>query len=282
MPLKVITEGDVKKETIVFSYSSYSTYLQCPQRYWKEKVLKLPKVEDETYTIPGRIVHHAAGTYFESGSLQEFSEDSLKAELFKYSKLPTVNLEKAYGSFDKAFDLVTKSANNLKNFVVTRGSGCEILSEKWFGTWNGPLKVSDNFYLQGAADLIEVNPNQTALLFDFKTSWNTRNASSDQLILYSYAAKVKWGINVTMAAFFLLPTNKLQYVSFILGDQDRLIADMQKAANDILTLRDNLPCKKNDKCVFCPYSSGCEAMKQENAVAQLSEGSVSFGFTAEL
>ena len=277
MPIKVVKEGESEKEVVVFSYSSYSVYKQCPKKYYLRKCLKVPVVEDETFTIPGRIVHNAAGHYYDTGSFERFDPEFLRAELEKNSHIPTVNLEKGYGSFDKAYDLLKKSADNLKMFILTREQGKQFMSEKWFGVWNAPLYLSNNLAIQGAADLIELNPNGTALLYDFKTSWNMKSVSRDQLILYAIAAKLKWDVNVTMASFFLLPANKQNFFTFTDFDKQQLLNSMQQAANDILAQKENLPAIKNDKCKFCPYYAQCEANQVEHQVESLNEGTVSFG-----
>ena len=283
MPIKVIVEGDRTKDVCVLSYSSYSTYKQCPHRYYLEKVEKVPLVqEDITYTVPGRIVHDAAEHYFKTGSMEQFDVKSLEDRLSDMGHWSTVNYDKAYGSYDKALSLLTKSAQNLQTFLLTREKDKRFMSEQWFGVWNAPLYLSDNLAIQGAADLIEVNPNGTALLYDFKTSWNTNNLSRDQLLLYVIAAKKKWDINVTMTSFFLLPTNKQNFFTFTEEDKTELLARFQRAADDILTNREKLPATKNDKCKFCPFYDTCDANRIEHSVASLSEGPVSFSFGAEL
>ena len=283
MPLKVITEGNVQKELCVLSYSSYSTYKQCPKRYYREKIKReVLEKQDETYTIPGRIVHDSASYFFEKGSLDKFAEKYLMDTLNEYGKLETVNYDKAYGSFDKAYNLLKKSADNLKNFLITRDKEKRYLSEQWFGTWNDPLKISENLALQGASDLIELNSNGTAILYDFKTSWNTSNLSRDQLILYSIAVQYKWNIQATMCSFFLLPTNKQNYFTFTFDDKQLLLNNLQIAANRIITEKDALPETKNDKCKFCPFFDDCAANKVEKQVSQMKEGFVSFNFGADL
>ena len=285
MPIKIVTEENgQQKQVCVLSYSSYSVYKQCPKRYYREKVIKEPlEKQDETYTIPGRIVHNSASHFFDTGSYDKFDLSYLKNELIKLGELPTVNYDKAYGSFDKAFSLLSKSAENLMQFLITRDPTKKYMSEKWFGVWNAPLYLSHNLAVQGAADLIEINPNGTAILYDFKTSWNTNNLSRDQLLLYTIAAKLKWNIDVTMCSFFLLPTNKQNYYTFTESDKQDLLQRLQIVADNVINQKDKLPEIKNDKCKFCPFYETCEANKLENQVAKIPEGSVSFtSFGAEL
>jgi hypothetical protein len=283
MPLKVVVENGQQKEVCVLSYSSYSVYKQCPKRYYREKILKEQPVEkDETYTIPGRIVHNSASHFFETGSFDKFDKAFLQSELERMGALPTVNYVKAYGSFDKALNLLLKSAENLMLFLTGCDPTNRYMSEQWFGVWNAPLYLSSNLAIQGAADLIVINPNNTAVLYDFKTSWNTNNLSRDQLLLYTIAAKLKWNIDVTMCSFFLLPTNKQNYFTFTDADRQELLNRLQIAANDIIVNKEKLVTTKNDKCKFCPFVDTCEANKVENEVKQLKEGAISFNFSAEL
>ena len=275
MPVKLVKEGDLEREVCVFSYSSYSMFKKCPSQYYRWKVKKEVKGEDDiSFTIPGRIVHDAAARFYSDGSMDFFDSGHLRAELEKCSHYKNVDLEKAYGSFDKALDLVNKSVDSLKTFILCQDPSKKYLSEKWFGVWNSPLKISETLYVQGAADLIEVNDNGTAILYDFKTSWNTRNISVDQLILYSVAAQLKWGINVTMASFFLLPVNRQNFYSFTQEDKDSLIRDMQAAADRVLSEKDRLPAVQNDKCKYCPFVDDCPASGR--SVVPVTEGMVSF------
>ena len=283
MPVKIIQEENGQREVCVLSYSSYSVYKQCPNRYYREKVLKEPLEKvDETYMIPGRIVHDSASYYFETGSLEKFDKEYLRTELENNGELETVDYVHAYGSFDKALDLLYKSADNLQTFVETRDKSCKLMSEQWFGDWENPLYLSQNLALQGAADLIEIHPNGFATLYDYKTSYNTKNLSRDQLMLYAIAAKIKWGIDVSMASFFMLPTNKQMYYSFTVEDKQELLNQLQKTANEILTVRENLPIKKNDKCKWCPFYDSCGASTIEKEVSSLGEGTVAFDFNAVL
>ena len=283
MPVKVIAEGDAQREICVLSYSSYSVYASCPKRYYREKVLKEPLIKvDESYTIPGRIVHHAAGKFFDEHSFDEFDPEFLRNELAKLGNLPTVDLVKAYGSFEKAYDLLIKSVENLKVFLTGLDPTHQYMSEKWFGVWNAPLFLSNNLAIQGAADLIDISPDGTATVYDFKTSWNTRNLSRDQLILYMIAAKLKWGIDIQKASFFLLPMNKQNFYEVNEFDKDDLLRRFQQAADSILSQKEALPEVKNSKCRFCPFYGNCESTRVEQAIQTIPEGPVSFNFGADL
>ena len=284
MPIKILNENtENQKEVCVLSYSSYSVYKQCPQRYYKEKCLKLKKQEDITFTIPGSIIHNAAEHFFKTGSLEKFSENELKAELFKRGKQPNVDYVKAYKSEDKAFDLLLKSGKNLEMFLIALDRNNKYMSEEWFGVWNAPLYLSDNLGIQGAADLISFNPNGTALLYDFKTSYNTKNISRDQLMLYCIAYKKKWDINITSTAFFMLPTNKFNYFTFSEDEKQLLLNQIQTAANEILSKKENLPATPNDKCKYCPFFDECSGTQTEREITQAIEGTISFdSFGADL
>lgn len=284
MPIKVLNENtDQQKEVCVLSYSSYSVYKQCPQRYYKEKCLKLAKQEDISYTVPGSIVHNAAEHFFKTGSFEKFTEDALKNELIERGKWSNVDLVKAYKSEDKALELLIKSAKNLEMFLVALDRNNKYMSEQWFGVWNAPLYLSENLGIQGAADLISINPNDTAILYDFKTSYNTKNISREQLILYCIAYKQKWNINITTTAFFMLPTNKFNYFTFTDFEKQQLLNQLQEAANEILTKKEKLPETPNDKCKFCPFYSDCTATQPARMIISIPEGTLSFdNFGADL
>jgi CRISPR/Cas system-associated exonuclease Cas4 (RecB family) len=100
--------------------------------------------------------------------------------------------------------------------------------------------------------------------------------SRDQLTLYTIAVKLKWNIEVKQASFFMLPTNKFNYFTFTDYDKDLLIKQFQAAADDILTNKEKLPAKYNDKCKYCPFYGDCDQGKTEQKVINLEEGPVSF------
>lgn len=262
MPIKVMPNN---KEVVMMSFSAWKTYKTCPQWYYREKVLRESTEEaDLSYNVPGLIVHHATEYYLKNnGDDRIFNPTLLEGAVEKHSTDPQVDLVKAYGSIEKVKDFTKTCGENLYRFLLTRDIiHKKYLSEAWFGTWDEPLFLSPNLATQGAPDLIEINENNTAILYDYKATWSTKNLDKEQLLLYKIAAKQKWGINVSMCAFFLLPKNYQDYFRFTEQQEDNLLREMQQAANDILTLRENLPHTPSEKCERCPFQSSCTHSKE--------------------
>ena len=257
MPLKTLPDG---KQIVILSYSAFSVYQQCPQRYYREKILREKTGEDDlSFNIPGTISHKATEVYLKSGDERIFESSVLNAAVEKHSHDPQVDLVKAYGSIDKAAEFTRLCAQNLQRFLVSRNiRSKQFLSEEWFGNWDEPLMLSENLGTQGAPDLIEINPNGSAILYDYKATWSTKNLNKDQLILYCIASELKFNVKISMSAFYLLPANKHEYFNFTEQDKLNLKNRMQDAANNILMLGPDLPYTPNEKCNRCPYASSCK------------------------
>lgn len=244
---------------VILSYSAFNIYSLCPNWYYREKVLREPTPEeDESYNTPGLIVHHAAEAYLKKGIAEVFNPEVLSAAVKRYAEKPKVDLVKAYGSIDKAIAFTCTCGENLFRFLLSHGLQekknfeCEI----WFGDWDDPLMLSANLATQGGADLVEKNPNNTALLYDYKATWSTKNLNRDQLILYKIALRRKFNINCTMGSFFLLPKNSQTFFHFTEEDEQDLLRRMQAAADNILA--GNFPTTPNKKCQRCPFFSSCK------------------------
>lgn len=242
----------------ILSYSAYSVWKQCPRRYYREKVLREPREEDKTLTIPGTIVHLAAENFLKTGNPQFFDPQVIAAAVLKHSTDKGVDLEKHYDSIEKATEFVQKCADSMYWFLDSNNffQNKNFLSEIWFGTWDEPLMLSRNLATQGAPDLIQKNQNGTCILYDYKATWTAKNLDVDQLILYSIAAKIKLGLDISMASFFTLPTRQHHYYSFTKQQKVDLLERLQVAADKILA--GDFPTTPNAKCERCPYYNSCE------------------------
>ena len=278
MPIKHTDTKDV----VILSYSAYSVYKQCPHKYYLEKILrmKVPE-EDRSFTIPGLVVHEASERFLKEGDHSGFDANSINAKLEEFNKEEQVDLISAYGSIEKAQNFSQICAENLNKFLMARNiPSKKFLTEAWFGTWEDPLFLSPNLATQGAPDLIEINENGSAILYDFKSTWSTKYLNKDQLKLYCIASEIKFGVKITMASFFLLPANKHEYFRFSDADKNQLVDEMQVAANQILTLGEDLPCTPSERCDRCQYFSTCTAGKEFTPPTKLETPKIEFGGTS--
>lgn len=254
MPIKV--EGN--KRIVVFSYSSYSLYKKCPAMYKMSKIDHVQDKEDDSFTIPGRVVHKAAENYLK-GDSSFFEKDKIKGDLLSWDGTPRVDLKKAYGNLSKVEEFTQRCAENLLNFLQIRDIlHKEHFSELWFGSWKEPLMLSDTLGIQGAGDLVEViSPDtRTAILYDYKATWSDKNLNKDQLILYSLALELGLNINIMMSSFFLLPANKHVYITINQESKRELKERLQVAADNIL--QGNFPCTPGDHCKYCVGHVTCK------------------------
>lgn len=267
---------------VILSYSSFNVYSLCPSWYFREKVKREPTPEeDSSYNVPGLITHHAAERYLKDGNEDVFNPLVIQKAVANYSQKPKVDLVSAYGSIEKATDFTLKCVENMQRFLFSREllSKKNFLCEQWFGSWDDPLMLSDNLATQGAADLIELNDNGTAILYDYKATWSTKNLNKDQLILYSIASEKRFGRPITMSSFFLIPQYKHNYFNFTDADKRGLVERMQTAADSILA--GNFPTTPNKKCDRCPFFSSCQdagKYKSEIPEVKTPEAPTNFSF----
>lgn len=260
MPIKNLPDGN---KIVILSYSAFSIYKQCPHRYYREKILREKTGEEDlSYNIPGIIVHKAVENYLKTGDERFLSKPVIEAAVDKHSTDPQVDLIKAYGSIEKCKNFTMSCAQNIFCFLLTKQIRKRPhYSEVWFGDWDNPLMLSPNLATQGAADLIEINQNGTGLLYDYKATWSTKNLNREQLILYAIAAERVFNVPISMAAFFLLPSNKQDFFHIDTTIKQNFINQLQEIANNILALGENLPCTPSEKCERCPFASSCEHSK---------------------
>lgn len=253
MPIKDTPRGKI----VLLSYSSYSLYKQCPKRYHREKILreKIPDF-DTSFTIPGTVTHKATEIYLETGNDQVFDPRVIEGGVIKHSKEEGVDLVKAYGSIEKCADFTKTCAENMYKFLIGRNiRSKKFIYEKWFGTWEEPLMLTENVGILGAPDLIEINDNGSAILYDYKATWSDKNLNREQLLIYCIASELKFKTPIAMSSFFLIPRNMHRYFRFTDEDKQWMINTLQEAALNILS--GNFPTTPNDKCERCPYFNDC-------------------------
>lgn len=185
----------IKKENpnaVFLSHSKLGTFAQCPRSYYYSYIDRKPQTQG-IYSTLGSEVHE---------TLQELYEDK------------TDVLDK--GRFDKAFemcsilgidfpvsqyDIAGNYKRDIDNFYkyykrFPKEEGKQFICELGF-----ILQIDQNHYEMGYIDLLILNPDGTAEIWDFKTS-STFDASHTisagrQLVLYKLAIEQLYGIPVT-------------------------------------------------------------------------------------
>jgi ATP-dependent helicase/DNAse subunit B len=134
-----------------WSYSSLSTFKQCPKKYYHLRIIKDVKDQGSTATVYGQEVHKVA---------EEFIRDK-------------VQVPKKYAFINGVLDALNKIEGEklceLKLGVAKTEDGYE------------PVDFfADNVWWRGIADLVIIN-GDTAHSIDYKTSKNAKYADTKQL-----------------------------------------------------------------------------------------------------
>lgn len=140
-----------------WSYSSLSTFKQCPKKYYHLKVAKDVKDYGNEATRYGNKLHKAAELYIKSDT-----------------------------PLEKGFEFLKPTLESIKNIDGTKH--CELrLGISKDGTKYGATKFfADDTWWRGIADLIIVN-GEKAYLIDYKSSKSARYADTKQLDLLAAA-----------------------------------------------------------------------------------------------
>jgi CRISPR/Cas system-associated exonuclease Cas4 (RecB family) len=223
-----------------FSYSALSGYMQCGQRYYLEKIAKVPEVPSFWF-VGGRAVHTLTEMYDVEGEekFQESGLDQLWAEVFtkeveaQSKKFPDLTKWRTAGkkkvrpdgedylawmdlgpqfvqnyidwrssSGWKLWDEAVVGYDHDTNFVEMYGPAVELPIDVKLGGWK----------MLGSVDRVFEHPDSGALVVvDLKTG--SRMPDNDlQLGTYAVGMEVQYGERPNFGAFFNPRLNKLSEI----------------------------------------------------------------------
>ena len=209
--------------SFTWSYSGLSTFKQCPHKFYRTRILKDVKEEEQEHLTYGKNVHKAAEEYSknqtpiprEYGFIQPYVQKLLDAKgtkYFEYEMGLTAELEPC-GFYDKS---------------------------AWW---------------RGIADYICVNEDE-ALLLDYKTGKSSRHGDTKQLEILSLAMFTHFSqVNKIKGALLFLVASDLIKQNFYRSEQEKYWESWDKDldrlnvsfSSDIWNPKKNFTCYK-----FCP------------------------------
>lgn len=217
---------EIKKKRV--SFSQYSTYLKCPQKWYLDYVKNLRVKDDNINTTFGTAIHHAFQTYltslYKEGVSVADTLDVKKLFLDKFNE----EIKKVKDVDDNEFtdfvfdgndiiDTFCKSANRLKYFPTKEYElvGIEIPLE---------IPIKNNVEFVGFIDIVlKEKDKEIYRIIDFKTSSNGWNSYMKedvskiaQLHLYKsvYSKKFNVPLNNIDVEFFIVKRKLYENVSF--------------------------------------------------------------------
>jgi hypothetical protein len=210
------------------SYSAIKLFENCPLRYYRQRVTKEVKDEDNEYTLYGSRVHKALENKLAK-------DETLPKEMERYTPL---------------CDAITRSA-----------VGGELLVEHQL-TLNSNLEPTDWFaqdaWLRSVLDVLVIKGNRAIVL-----DWKTGKRNPDFFQLQIFAAQVfKFYPDVTTV------DTSLVWLKDMAQDKETFTRDQanelwQEILGRIKRIhvaqdRDNWPAKPSGLCKFCPCRFDCK------------------------
>jgi DNA helicase-2/ATP-dependent DNA helicase PcrA len=258
------TEIRERVADVVLSPSRMNDYLECPQKFFYTKVLKID-VEERDWDAPnfGNVVHSvlekAARQAKTTGS---YPSADAAAALFKQAMDRT-----AFTSLARK-EMYEKHAKNIfenyyPNFAQTPPTR---IAEVEFSF--DSVEVSDGDLVSGKIDRIEKNSDGTYELYDYKTGkppsqadvapGGKRENYFNQLCFYKYAFEKLTGKKVARTGLIYVEDHERNVYKELTDDDMRYVEDliMQTYAN-IRALR-FAPDQKPDTCKYCAYKQLCK------------------------
>ena len=217
---------EIKKKRV--SFSQYSTFLKCPQKWYLDYVKNLRVKDDNINTTFGTAIHHAFQTYLtslykegvgiaDSLDVKKLFLDKFNEEIKKVKDVKEEEFTDFIFDGNDIVDTFCKSANRLKYFPTKEYEliGIEIPLE---------IPIKNNVEFVGFIDIVlKEKDKEYYRIIDFKTSssgWNSYMKEDvsklAQLHLYKsvYSKKFNVPLNNIEVEFFIVKRKLYENVSF--------------------------------------------------------------------
>lgn len=267
-----------------WAVSALETYLECPFKFFAQRVLRLEEEPDDEEVMDprrqGQFVHEVFEKFFarwqESGRqavtpgnladacavFEEVVEECLGALPDTEAALERTRL---LGSSAAAGlgDAVLRMEAERPAGVIARLLEHKLEGEFTFETGAGPRVVR----LKGKADRVDLLEDGTFRLIDYKLGWPPNRARALQLPIYSLCAEQQFtgrlGRNWTLgeAAYVAFKGPKRVVRLFSRGDRERVLKEAQQRLVDAIDgiERGDFPPHPHDvyRCETCAFSAVC-------------------------
>ena len=274
-----------------FSYSSLSSYMQCGQRYFLEKIARVPEVPSWWF-VGGRAVHEVTELYdvdkenFEQSGLDQlwtgvFTRE-VEAQSVKFPDLTqwrTAGKKKALPDGEDYLAWMDLGPKFVQNYIDWRASSGLVLWEDAIASYDPDTNAFEPFgpavelpidvqlggwAMKGSVDRVFVHPNGVDLIVvDLKTG--SRMPDNDlQLGTYSVGMELQYGEKPKYGMYFMNRTNKASQ----LFELDNYTVDSMAQMG--IQLRSGIKNKvflphKSALCPYCPVNAGCAAFGGKDA-----------------
>ncbi len=274
-----------------FSYSSLSTYMQCGQQYFLQKIAHVPEIPSWWF-VGGSAVHELTELYdrlpekFQESGLDQLWQEVFNQEVEKQKlKFPDVSVWRTAGKKSKAkpdgedylawmdlgprfvqnyIDWRTSSAMNLwcdaivgvdpSTGEVETTEAIELPLEFEIADWKARGSIDRVFWSASGEDLVIVDIKSGARMPD----------SDLQLGLYAVGMEVQYGERPTHGMFFNVRQNKLSRAydlsNYTVDSIGQLGVQFKRGIKNEIFLP-----HKSALCNYCPVNRGCAAYGGEDS-----------------
>lgn len=272
-----------------FSYSSLSSYMQCGQRYYLEKIARVPEVPSWWF-VGGRAVHEVTEVYdvdrknFEkSGLVQLWTEVFTREVEAQSARFPDLTVWRTAGK--------KKTRPDGEDYLAWMDIGPQFVQNyiDWqAGTdwklWDGavvdfdpetgecetalavelPLEIEvGGWMMRGSVDRVYEVPNGELVVVDLKTG--SRMPDNDlQLGTYRVGMEVQYGQRPKYGMYFMNRLNKSSQLYDLSNYTVDSIGQMGVQFKRGIKNKVFLP-HKTALCPYCPVNNGCAAFGGKDA-----------------
>lgn len=247
------------------SYTGFSKYVECPQSYYQEYVLRnRPAVEDQRNTLNGNALHTLVEEYIVSGQtdLNWFTQN--------IDRVWNETVEKADGMIfwrhdSDAQDLLAKAREWSANLAhIIQASGLKLHECESEVKADTVVDVHGIKLKMGARlDIVKKTDKNDYVFFDLKASENKAVMKFDQLVWYSIAFGAHIGdSSQPSAGGYILPGFKdIKLYKIPQQAKDALLQRLEKVLtsikNEVWT-----PNPEDRRCYWCPVKHACPVKGQ--------------------
>ncbi len=252
-----VEDSKMNEEPLRLSYTSFSTYNQCPLQYKFRFVDRIDWRPRPAISF-GESLHAALEWFYSPQTPHPADLTSL------IERLEQVWVSEGYADAEEERRYLDHAREVLTTFHRVNAPLFRLPAsvEQRF-----QLDMGD-FLLSGRIDRLDRHPDGTYEIIDYKTNRKlpplSRLAEDYQLPLYQFAAKRVWGINAgKLTLYYLLPNQRFTTRPWSDEKIRRMLEDLSEAASAIrrglFEPRPNTLCPWCDFTSLCPVAPGADA-----------------------
>ena len=266
-----------------FSISALETYLECPFKFFAQRVLKLEEEPDDEEVMDprrqGQFMHEVFETFFkewQAAGHHAITPDSLGAARELFTTVVDAALERlpsAEGGLERTRLLGSSAAAGLGEAVlrmeaerpvpvVGRLLEHDLKGDFTFDTADGPRTVA----LVGKVDRLDLLDDGTFRLIDYKLGWPPDRRRALQLPIYGLCAEQRLGQHrgrpwMLGEAVYLAFKGPRRVVPLFTADRAKVLGDAQQRLVDTADAigRGEFPPRPDDvfRCETCRFAAVC-------------------------